>query len=122
MELLKDIINLGIKKGDKIVVHTSLSKIGWVEGGPKSVYEAFMAAVGREGIVIMPSFGFGNEFKEGGSGIFDVLNSKSFVGAVAECFRAMDGVHRSYDPTHSFCAWGDNANFNIWRIYHNITF
>lgn len=109
MDLLNDIKNLGIKKGDKIVVHTALSKIGWVEGGPKAVCEAFMTAVGKEGILMMPSFGFGVEFEESGSGIFDVLNSISIVGAVAECFRSMDGVYRSYDPTHSICAWGDNA-------------
>ena len=121
MNLLEDIKSLSIHKGDKIVVHSSLSKIGWVDGGPKAVCEAFMDAVGSDGIVMMPAISFGSDFNEGESGIFDVSSSKAFVGAIAECFRKMNGVYRSYDPTHSFCAWGNSAKEYVSKHHLGLT-
>ena len=38
-----------------LTVHSSLSSIGWVEGGAPSVVRAFLAAIGERGTLAMPA-------------------------------------------------------------------
>ena len=52
--LLRDLRALGIREGDVLIVHSSLSRIGWVAGGPQAVIDALLAAVGPSGTVTMP--------------------------------------------------------------------
>lgn len=49
---LKDI---GVQKGQTIMVHTSLSSLGYVCGGAQSVIEALLERVGDEGTIMMPT-------------------------------------------------------------------
>ena len=57
--LKKDILSafaeLGIKKGQTIEVHTSLSSFGFVCGGAQIVIEALLESVGEEGTILMPT-------------------------------------------------------------------
>ena len=57
--LKKDIITafheLGVEKGQNIEVHTSLSSLGFVCGGPQMVIEALIESVGEEGTIMMPT-------------------------------------------------------------------
>jgi len=55
-ELVRQFRDLGIKTGDCLLVHSSLSKIGYVNGGAETVIEALTAAIGPEGTLLMPSF------------------------------------------------------------------
>ena len=47
--------NLGLKKGDIVLVHSSLSSLGWVCGGAQAVILALMESVGEEGTIAMPA-------------------------------------------------------------------
>jgi aminoglycoside 3-N-acetyltransferase len=53
--LRADLAALGVGLGDTLVVHTSLSAMGFVIGGPQTVVTAFLQSVGAEGTVTMPS-------------------------------------------------------------------
>ena len=46
---------VGLEKGCTVMVHTSLSKIGYVCGGAQTVIEALMETVGEEGTIMMPT-------------------------------------------------------------------
>ena len=46
---------IGVQKGQVIMVHTSLSSLGYVCGGAQSVIEALLECVGEEGTVMMPT-------------------------------------------------------------------
>lgn len=46
---------VGVKKGQAIMVHTSLSSLGYVCGGAQSVIEVLLESVGEEGTIMMPT-------------------------------------------------------------------
>lgn len=96
---------LGVKRGDTVIVHSSLSSMGKVDGGPDAVIDALLDTVGEEGTLVMPAFS--DNMKEA----FDPENTKSDVGLISEVFRKRKGVLRSYHPTHSVCALGKNAEY-----------
>lgn len=48
---------LGLTAGDKVLLHSSLSSLGEVEGGPDAVVDAFLEVLGREGTLLVPVFG-----------------------------------------------------------------
>ena len=54
-ELINDFIKIGLEKGDVVIVHTSLKKIGYVCGGAQTVIEALIDVVGLEGTIMMPT-------------------------------------------------------------------
>ena len=45
----------GLQKGDSVMVHTSLGKIGYVCGGAQAVIEALTETVGQEGTILAPT-------------------------------------------------------------------
>lgn len=53
--ITKDLKALGVEKGMTIIVHSSLSSIGWISGGAVAVVEALMKVVTEEGTIIMPT-------------------------------------------------------------------
>lgn len=53
---LKEIfLNLGIEEGDVVMVHSSLSSLGYVVGGAEAIYEALIAIIGNKGTIVVPS-------------------------------------------------------------------
>ncbi len=54
--LAADLGRIGVKEGDTICAHVSLSSLGYVCGAARAVIEALTDAVGERGTVMMPSF------------------------------------------------------------------
>ena len=54
--LLDDMKAFGIVEGDILIVHSSMSALGWVCGGAPAVVAALLKAVGERGTIVMPSF------------------------------------------------------------------
>jgi len=46
---------VGVVEGSLVIVHSSLSRLGWVLGGGQAVVEALLEAVGSAGTITMPS-------------------------------------------------------------------
>ncbi|HUS80476.1 MAG TPA: AAC(3) family N-acetyltransferase [Armatimonadota bacterium] len=101
-DVVDDLRTLGVGPGMTIMVHSSLSAIGRIEGGAETVIAALIEAVGPEGTVAMPAMS---------GGVFDIETSPSNVGTITEAFRHYPGVTRSFHPTHSACAIGPNTNY-----------
>lgn len=126
--LKEELKRIGIKQGDCIMVHSSLSKLGFVCGGEVTVVEALIETVGEDGTIVMPTHSNNcvdpvfwsdpivpNEWFEDirkEMPAFDPdLTPTLGMGKVVECFRNIKGVKRSYHPTVSFAAFGKYADF-----------
>ncbi len=48
---------LGLGAGDVVLLHSSLSSFGTVDGGAKTVVEAFLSVLGERGTLVVPTFG-----------------------------------------------------------------
>ncbi len=53
--IVADLRKMGVERGMTILVHSSLSRIGWVNGGATAVIQALMEVVTEEGTIVMPS-------------------------------------------------------------------
>jgi aminoglycoside 3-N-acetyltransferase len=115
--------NLGIKKGDHLMVHASLSLLGVVEGGARTVVEAMLEAVGSEGTVIMPSFRSAIRSEEYGIKECEncdgkelcTSNERATTGAVSESLRTYPGAVRSCHPTSPWSGFGGQAKELLGR-------
>ncbi len=48
---------LGLRRGDIVLLHSSLSSLGHVEGGADALIDAFLDVLGPEGTLVVPTFG-----------------------------------------------------------------
>lgn len=53
--LIKDLKSLGLQQGDTVMVHCSVSQIGWVSGGPETVVRALLECLGPQGTLVVPT-------------------------------------------------------------------
>jgi len=108
LKLKEDIQNLGIKKGDDILVHSSYKSLGGVEGGIETVITAILSILGDSGTLLFPTITCSNVNPEAPvcNPVFDHKCTPSIIGAMTNFFRTYDGVERSLHPTHSACALG----------------
>ncbi|NDB35616.1 MAG: aminoglycoside N(3)-acetyltransferase, partial [Flavobacteriia bacterium] len=97
--------------GDHLMVHASLSKMGFIEGGADTVVEVLKECVGADGLILMPTSPIARLQLDyvSANPLFDVLDTPSAMGKVSEVFRTSDGVVRSYHPTEPVAAWGAQA-------------
>ena len=54
--ILAALENVGVRKGDTLLVHASLSACGHVVGGAKTILDALVEAVGPDGNFFLPTF------------------------------------------------------------------
>jgi aminoglycoside 3-N-acetyltransferase len=124
--LKRDLELIGVTSGANIITHISLSKIGWVVGGPVAVIRALMETITPKGTLMMPTFTGANSDpsywenppvprtwwaiirKEMPPFESNITPSRG-IGKIAETFRNWPNVLRSNHPVSSFAAWGKNA-------------
>jgi len=112
-DLAAGLRHLGLGRGDLVYVHSSLSSLGWVEGGASAVLEAMRDVVGPAGTLMVPTFTFS------GTDTFDVLRSPSKTGAITEAVRNHPEAVRSWHPAHAPCAIGPLAE---WLVADHILY
>ncbi len=109
--LAEDFRAAGIERGDHILVHSSLSSLGPVEGGADAVIDALLLAVGESGTVIFPTLtGCPDDSRERPP-VFDARHTRCWTGTVPETARSRHDAVRSLHPTHSVAAIGKLARW-----------
>ena len=126
--LAADLLGLGVQPGMTLLVHSSLSSIGWVCGGPVAVVEALFDALGPAGTLVMPTHTSVNSEPSNWRNppvpaswwetirmtmpAFDPrVTPSTAMGCIAEVFRTWPGTLRSGHPQVSFAAFGPSAGF-----------
>jgi aminoglycoside N3'-acetyltransferase len=122
-ELADDLAGLGVQRGDTLMVHASLRRIGPVDGGADGVIDALHLAIGEHGTLLMTlgardDWGWVNDRPEGERAAllrdavpFDPSTTPADPdnGVLAEVFRARAGTLVSDHPEGRFGARGSNA-------------
>jgi aminoglycoside N3'-acetyltransferase len=102
-ELTAHLLELGVTPGGVLLVHSSFSRVGPVEGGPGALILALEAALGPTGTLVMPSMSDDDDhpFDRGATPCLG-------LGVLADTFWRTPGVLRSDSP-HAFAAIGPRA-------------
>lgn len=56
VELTDAFRRLGLEEGNRVMMHASLKRMGTVEGGAAMVLHRLLKILGKEGILLMPTF------------------------------------------------------------------
>ncbi|MBN1286467.1 MAG: AAC(3) family N-acetyltransferase [Anaerolineae bacterium] len=108
-DIARGLAALGLAKGHKVLVHSSLSSFGHVEGGADAVIGALLEAVGPHGTVLVPTLTGDETLSPARPPVFDPAQTPCWTGRIPETFRQRPGAVRSRHPTHSVAAIGAGA-------------
>lgn len=125
-QLLGDLYALGLADRDPVIVHSSLSSLGWVPGGEQTVLEVLREVAGPAATLVMPTQSWqlcdpaylnDPQLPEpmwsdirASLPVYDpAVTPTRTMGAVAELFRTLPGTVRSDHPHRSFAAQGPLA-------------
>jgi aminoglycoside N3'-acetyltransferase len=127
--LIADLRALGVQPGQHLIVHSSLRRVGPLDGGAETLFEALRIVAGDHATIVVPAQTAGNSwsspaFLAATAGLSDVqltkyvaampgfdpaLTPSAGMGAFAEYVRTGPGAVRSSHPQTSFAAIGDRA-------------
>lgn len=127
-DLKESFRELGIEPGMVLLVHSSLSSIGWVIGGPVAVILALEEVLGPDGTLVMPTHsgdlsdpedwnnppvpeGWKDLIRQHMPAFDPDLTPTRGMGRIPETFRKGKGVLRSIHPQDSFAAHGKAAEY-----------
>lgn len=103
-QLKQQLVNMGLKPTDTVLVHSSMKAIGNVEDRAEGVLDVFIDYF-KEGLLIFPT----HTWEQMGEGklLFDPKTEPSCVGILPNLFLKRPDVKRSLHPTHSVAAIGE---------------
>ncbi len=124
--LAADLQALGLEAGMIVLVHSSLSALGWVNGGSVAVIQALQDALSPSGTLVMPAHSgdlsdpvkwenppvpeiWWTQVRETMPAYDPRTTPTRGIGIIPEQFRTWPDVLRSNHPALSFCAWGAQA-------------
>ena len=112
--LTKSLKKLAIQPGSVICVHSMLSGLGYIVGGPQTVIRAIQKAV-PDCTIMMPTFPFDGSALDylKTNPIYHRDKTPSKSGLLTETLRLYPGAKRSYHPTHPCVALGPKADYLI---------
>lgn len=126
ISIARDLRQLGVKEGMVLVVHASMSKLGWTNGGSVAVIQALQDVLTAAGTLVMPAHSgeysdpaewqhppipkaWHQEVRDTMPAFDPATTPTRAMGRIADTFRTFPNVLRSNHPHVSFTAWGEKA-------------
>ena len=107
--LVRSLRAAGVREGADLLVHSSMSAIGYVEGGPKTVVDALREVIGPNANLLMPTSPVTTLQAMHPQEVFQVLETPSKMGAITEYFRTQVATERSAHPLEPVAVDGPDA-------------
>lgn len=125
--LVAELRSLGVADGMTLLVHASMSALGYVAGGAQTVVDSLLETIGEEGTLVVPTHSAGlsepslwrnppvpeswwSEIRDATPAFDPLATPTRHMGAVVDTFRHYPGVRRSGHPQVSFAALGPNRD------------
>ena len=126
VKITAELTRMGLAHGDLVLMHTSMSALGWIPGGAQSVLEAVLEVLGPNGTLVCPGFSsqlsdpaqwssppvpaeWVGQVQENMPVFHPDRTPTRNMGKVAEALRALPQTQRSHHPVDSFLAHGPMA-------------
>ncbi len=112
-DIVKALLNVGVKQGDSILVHSNIGFFGVAKNAEKKedyyklFKEAIFEVIGEAGTLVVPTFTYSFLKKE----VFDYNKTPSLCGFFSEMVREDIESLRSEDANFSVAAIGGKAEF-----------
>jgi aminoglycoside 3-N-acetyltransferase len=124
--LARQLRDLGVRPGELLLVHSSLSSLGWVCGGAVAVVRALLDALGPDGTLVVPAHSghlsdpaqwsnppvpeqWWEEIRAAMPAFDPRVPPTLGAGGIPETVRTWPGARRSAHPQTSFAAVGPRA-------------
>ena len=118
-EILAALKDVGVAKGDTLLVHSSLSACGKIVGGAQTIIEALIEAIGPDGNFFVPTFQRSECYLNGINKRWDhrpsdfrnrASEAVRWVGTLPlEFMRIYPDMPRGVHISHSWAGWGKDA-------------
>ena len=108
-DLLEDLVRLGLRTDDFVVMHSSFKAVGRRDIAPADFIRTLLEVIGPGGTLMMPTFTY-SYAGLWGMKPFDAATSPGLLnGILSETLRGYPGALRSAHPTYSVAAIGRYA-------------
>lgn len=124
--LAAELRGLGLSAGQRVLLHSALSRLGWVAGGAVAVIQALLRVLGPGGTLMVPTHTSDNsepsrwqdppvpaawwpQLRAHLPAFDPALTPSRGMGRIAEALRTWPGARRSDHPVGSFAALGPAA-------------
>lgn len=124
--LVAQLERLGVRPGDVVVVHSSMSRLGWIAGGAQTAVEALLTTVTPTGTIVMPTHSghlsdpagwqnppipadWINTARDALPAYDQRLTPAREMGRIVDCFLMHVATIRSAHPQYSLAANGPAA-------------
>lgn len=99
----------GAFQADLLLVHSSLSACGSIEGGPETVISALRSWITDHAALALPTHTWSYPDATGVAPVYDFRSTPSVVGTITNYYWRQPGVVRSQHPSHSLAVSGRGA-------------
>ena len=108
-KILDALQSLGTFKTDLLLVHSSLSACGSIDGGPATVINALRSWITDRAALALPTHTWSYPDASGVAPVYDFKSTPSVVGTITNYYWRQPGIVRSLHPSHSIACSGPQA-------------
>lgn len=108
-KILEALQSLGAFKSDLLLVHSSLSACGSIDGGPATVVNALRSWITDRAALALPTHTWSYPDASGVAPVYDFKSTPSVVGTITNYYWRQPDIVRSQHPSHSIACSGPDA-------------